>query len=126
MKKRLYYLPVLIVVAVMAMTGCDPQGFEAPTDGKVTSIAVKEAVYVSSGTPAMQISLKSNEELQLNVVILPQNAKNKNVTFSNKYPELMDVKENGLITGKAPGTDTLTISATDGSNVSTRFVVDIE
>ncbi|MFV0537144.1 MAG: Ig-like domain-containing protein [Dysgonomonas sp.] len=120
--KKIIYLFTLIAIT---MIGCSPQGFEADDDGKVLSITVKEAVYVSSGTPSMQLSLKDNEELQLNVVIMPQNAKNKNVTFSNKHPELMEISETGLIKAKAIGTDTLIVSATDGSGVSTRFVVNI-
>ncbi|GHV15898.1 hypothetical protein FACS1894169_08600 [Bacteroidia bacterium] len=121
MKKIIY----LFILVTMTIIGCSPQGFEAEDDGKVLSIAVKEAVYVSSGTPSMQLSLKDNEELQLNVVIMPQNAKNKDVTFSNKHPELMEVTETGLIKAKAMGTDTLIVSASDGSGVSTRFVVNI-
>ncbi len=120
--KKIIYLFILITIT---MLGCSPQGFEADDDGKVLSIAIKEAVYVSSGTPSMQLSLKDNEELQLNIVIMPQNAKNKNVTFSNKHPELMEVTEAGLIKAKAIGTDTLIVSATDGSGVNTRFVVNI-
>jgi hypothetical protein len=108
-----------------AMQGCEPQGFEPENNGKVTAIAVKEAVYVSAGTPSMQISFKDNETLQLNVVILPQNAKNKTVSFANRHPELMTVTEAGLLQPKAFGTDTLTVSATDGSGVSTNFVVNI-
>lgn len=110
---------------MMAMQGCEPQGFEPENNGKVTAIAVKEAVYVSAGTPSMQISFKDNETLQLNVVILPQNAKNKTVSFANRHPELMTVTEAGLLQPKAFGTDTLTVSATDGSGVSTNFVVNI-
>lgn len=108
-----------------AMTSCDPQGFEPDNDGKIKSIAVKEAVYVSSGTPSMQLSLKDNAELQLNVVIMPQNAKNQKLTYTNKYPELLEVTQDGLLKGKGIGTDTLTISSTDGSGVSVRFVVNI-
>jgi hypothetical protein len=127
MRKIRYYLYLTAVIAgaMTAITGCEPQGFEPENDGKVTSIAVKEAVYVSSGTPSMQISFKDNEELQLNVVILPQNAKNKEVTFTNKRSELMEVTGTGLLKPKAFGTDTLIVSATDGSGVSTRFVVNI-
>jgi hypothetical protein len=126
MKKSIYYfyLTAIIASAMMAMTGCEPQGFEPENDGKVASIAVKEAVYVSA-TTSMQISLKDNEELQLNVVILPQNAKNQKVTFTNLHPELMEVTETGLLKPKTVGKDTLTVSATDGSGVSTRFVVNI-
>lgn len=122
--KKIIYLSVLIA-AIMMISGCEPQGFESANDGKVSAISVKEAVYVSTGTPSMQISLKDNEELQLSVVILPQNAKNQKLTFTNKHPELMEVTETGLLKSKSFGTDTLTISATDGSGVSTRYVVNI-
>lgn len=117
--KKIIYLSVLAVI--MLVSGCDPQGFEPDNDGKVTSIAVKEAVYVSTGTPSMQISFKDNEELQLNVVILPQSAKNQKVTFTNKHPELMTVTETGLLKPKAFGTDTLIVSATDGSGEHTVY-----
>lgn len=110
----------------MAVTqGCEPQGFEPGSGSKVTAIAVKEAAYVSAGTPSMQISLKDNETLQLNVAVLPQSAKNKTVAFANKHPELLTVTEAGLLQPKAFGTDTLTVSATDGSGVSTNFVINI-
>lgn len=121
--KKIIYLSVLAVIVLVS--GCDPQGFEPDNDGKVTSIAVKEAVYVSTGTPSMQISFKDNEELQLNVVILPQSAKNQKVTFTNKHPELMTVTESGLLKPKSFGKDTLIVSATDGSGLSTRFIVNI-
>jgi hypothetical protein len=116
---------IISFLAIIALIGCEPQGFEPATDGKITSIAVKEAVYVSAGIPSMQLSLKDNEELQLNVVIMPQGAKNKRVTYSNRHPNLMEVSETGLIKAKAVGRDTLTVNATDGSGVSTRFVVNI-
>jgi hypothetical protein len=123
MKKNIY-LSVLAAASIMA-AACEPQGFEPKNDGKVTSIAVKEAVYSSAGTPSMQISFKDNEELQLNVVILPRDAKNQKVTFANKRRELMEVTEAGLLKPKTFGTDTLTVSATDGSGVQTRYVVNI-
>ena len=116
---------MIAVIAAIMTAACSPQGFEPKNDGKVSSIAVKEAVYVSAGTPSMQISLKDNEELQLNVVILPRDAANKKVTFSNKHPELMEVTDAGVIKPKAVGTDTLTVGATDGSGVHTRYVVKI-
>jgi hypothetical protein len=125
MKKISNYLYSTVLLTVAVLTGCEPQGFEPENDGKVTSIAVKEAVYVSTGTPSMQISFKDNTEMQLNVVILPQNAKNTTVTFTNKRPEIMTVTETGLLKPKTFGTDTLIISATDGSGVSTRYIVNI-
>jgi hypothetical protein len=120
--KKIIYLSVLAAMTI-AIAGCEPQGFEPDNDGKIIAIGLKEAVYVATGTPSMQIALKDNEELQLNVEILPKNAKNQKVIFSNLRPDLLTVTETGLLKPKAFGTDTLTVGATDGSGVSTRFTV---
>jgi len=89
-------------------------------DIKVSAIAVKEATYVS---PKMQLTLKDNATLQLTPYIMPQNATNQKVSYSNKYPDLMSVNENGLITAKAIGTDTVTLTATDGSGTKVSYPV---
>jgi len=100
------------------LTACEKED----KDVKVNAVTVKEAVYVSSGT-FMQISLKDNATLQLTPFIMPQDAANKSVKYSNKYSNLMTVSESGLITAKAVGTDTLTVSATDGSGVEVSYRV---
>jgi hypothetical protein len=122
--KKIIYLSALVIITIMA-AGCEPQGFEPENDGKVTAIAIQEAVYVSSGTPSMQISFKDNTELQLTVAIMPRDAKNQKVTFTNKRPDLLEVTETGLLKPKTFGIDTLIVSATDGSGVSTRFILNI-
>ncbi|MDR0824216.1 MAG: hypothetical protein LBN74_03930 [Prevotella sp.] len=124
--KKIIYLSTILIIAAMAITGCEPQGFEPENNGKITSISVKEAVYVSTGTPSMQISLKENVQLQLTVAVLPKDAKNQKLIFTNKHPELMEVTDAGLLKPKTVGIDTLIVSATDGSGVSTRCVVNIQ
>lgn len=114
----------MMAIIMMAVFGCEPQGFEPADDGKVSAISVKEAVYVGTGTPFMQISLKDNETLQLNVVLLPRNAKNQKVTFTHKRTDLMEVSQSGLITAKAVGKDVLTVKSDDGS-VAVDYQVDI-
>ncbi|GAB6009938.1 Ig-like domain-containing protein [Dysgonomonas reticulitermitis] len=108
----------------MAVLGTCLSSCKDDNDIKVTAVTVKEAVYVNSPA-SMQITLKDNETLQLTPFIMPQDAANKALTYSNKYPELLSVSNEGLLTGKAVGKDTLTVSATDGSGVSTRYVVNI-
>jgi hypothetical protein len=122
--KKIIGLSALMAIIMMAVFGCEPQGFEPADDGKVSAISVKEAVYVGTGTPFMQISLKDNETLQLNVVLLPRNAKNQKVTFTHKRTDLMEVSQSGLITAKAVGKDVLTVKSDDGS-VAVDYQVDI-
>lgn len=114
----------MMAIVMMVVFGCEPQGFEPANDGKVLAVSVKEAVYVGTGTPFMQISLKDNETLNLNVVVLPRNAKNQKVTFSHKHPDLMSVSESGLITPKAVGKGVLTVKAGDG-DVTVDYQVEI-
>lgn len=126
MKKIIYSPWIVTAILTLMVSGCNPQGFEPATDGKITSIAVKGAVYVSTGTPSMQLSVKDNEEKQLDVVIRPGDAKNQKLTFANRHPEVMEVTEAGVLKPKViTGRDTLTISSTDGSGVTITYVVNI-
>ncbi|GHT40967.1 hypothetical protein AGMMS49965_10040 [Bacteroidia bacterium] len=103
-------------ICSLGLSGCNDD-----SDGaKVSAIGVKEAVYVS---PIMQLSLKDNATLQLTPFIMPQNAANKAVAYSNLYPKVLEISADGLITPKAVGTDTITIRATDGSGVKVSYPV---
>ena len=114
----LFETAMACMLIIAFLSGCKDEN----TDDKVSAITIREATYVSSGT-FMQISLKDNATLQLTPFIMPQSAVNKTVKYSNKYPNLMTVSESGMITAKAFGTDTLTVSATDGSGVSVSYRV---
>ena len=106
-----------ILFVLSCLSSCQEQD-----DGIVTAITIMEADYIQSGNH-MQISLKDNTTLQLTPFIMPQNAINKKVKYSNMYSNLMEVSESGLITPKAVGTDTLTVSATDGSGITVSYRV---
>ncbi|MDR1371447.1 MAG: Ig-like domain-containing protein [Dysgonamonadaceae bacterium] len=116
MKKIISSLIIACIVSCIVFSGCKSDD----EHGKVTAVTVKEAVYANN---IMQISLKDNETLQLTPFIMPQDAANKAVKYSNKHSELMEVSASGLITAKAFGTDTLTITADDGSGVKVSYPV---
>ncbi len=119
MKNSIYLL--LAAIAVV-MAGCgQPEGFTPNNSGKAQAIASKEAVYVSA-SKSMQLSFKDNVEFPVTVVTIPTGIP---VEFSNLHPELMEVTSAGLLKPKEPGTDTLIVKATDGSRLSTQFVVNI-
>jgi len=121
MNRNISIINIALILSLFALfTSCEKDD----KDIKVTAVTVKEAVYISSGS-FMQISLKDNATLQLTPFIMPQAATNKTVKYSNKNPELMTVSESGLITAKLPGTDTLIVSATDGSGVTVSYPVRI-
>jgi len=64
------------------------------------------------------VSLSPTQTIQLSVSVAPSNASNKNVTWSSSDSTIATVS-NGLVTGIAIGFVTITVSSTDGSNVST-------
>jgi hypothetical protein len=123
----------LLVAAGMAVTSCEPKGFEPSKDGKVTAIGVTEATY-NSTTKRMEITLPASlDVMPLTVRVWPDNAKNKRVTLVNKHPEYMEATTeiygpDASITRKTneAATDTLTVSATDGSGVYIDYIVKIQ
>ncbi|MDR0421754.1 MAG: Ig-like domain-containing protein [Proteiniphilum sp.] len=114
-------LVTLTIVATALMTGCNDGG----DSGKVLAVTLQEAVSDGNNNNTMTISLKDNETLQLTPYVLPRDATNRNVTYSSLHPEVLTVSESGLITPTGVGTDTLTVSATDGSGVKTSYLVRI-
>ena len=117
MKKIISFL-IGSVAFCIAFVGCEKDNNER----LITAVTIQEATYVQSAN-SMQISLKDNATLQLTPFFMPQDAASKKVSYSNKYPNLMEVSESGVITGKAPGMDTLTVRATDGSGVTVSYQV---
>ena len=106
---------------VVVLTGsCE----ENTGDVKVTHLTVAEAQRVATGK-RMMITFKDNETKQITVGIIPENAANQELRFVNESPALMTVSATGLITPLTFGTGGLTIEATDGSGVSTSYIIEI-
>ncbi len=55
-----------------------------------------------------------NDTFQLNFLITPSDATNKNITYTSDNTAVAQVDENGLITAIAPGTANITVRAEDG------------
>ena len=60
-----------------------------------------------------------------NLVVLPAEATNPAVTYTSNDETIATVNDNGVVTGVAVGTTTITIAATDGSNVRTDINVTV-
>ncbi|MDR1880187.1 MAG: Ig-like domain-containing protein [Tannerellaceae bacterium] len=110
---------LMVMMAYTFLTGCKEDDTVA-----VSAVTLLEAKYSSAGE-VMLISLKDNATLQLTPFIMPQDASNKAVIYSNKRKDILEVSEGGLITPKAVGTDTLTVTAIDGSGVATSYTVNV-
>ena len=69
--------------------------------------------------------LITGETLQLAVTVLPTDATDKTVTWTSSAPAVASVDENGLVTAVGPGSATITVTTTDGSDLSASCVVTV-
>ena len=54
----------------------------------------------------------------LSAAVLPDNASDKNVTWSSDKPDIASVDQNGVVTPKAAGTAVITVTAEDGNKTA--------
>ena len=92
--------------------------------GSVTSnaatLTVNAATVSVTGvtlTPA-SLSLFTGDTATLTATVQPSDATNQNVTWSSDKPEVATV-ENGVVTAKAAGTATITVTTADGNYTAT-------
>lgn len=89
-------------------------------DGKKqakATVIVKEKTIPTTGIEVSnnKVSLKIGESSAVTVTVLPQNATNKEVTWSNSNPNVATIK-NGQITAISEGTTTITVTTKDGNH----------
>ena len=65
------------------------------------------------------VTLNVDQTQQLSATVQPTNATNKNVTWSSSNTSVATVSSSGLITAKAAGTTTVTVTTEDGSKKAT-------
>ena len=83
-------------------------------------VTVREMVYPVESVSLDKTSLELTEgdEATLTATIAPDNASNKNVTWTSSNPEVAKV-ENGKITAVKAGTATITVKTEDGGKTAT-------
>lgn len=81
----------------------------------------KEGVESIVLTPESAL-LEKNETLQLTATITPENATNKEVTWTSSNPDVATVSATGLVTTKTAGTATITATAADSGKKATSII----
>lgn len=118
MNRLVSFLTTLVFIfSGILFTGC-----KEDEKGLVTAITLVGGTY-NATCRCNQFSLKDNASLQVTAFVMPRDAANQNVTFASKNNNIFDVSGTGLITPKAIGIDTLIVSATDRSGISTRYQI---
>lgn len=87
-------------------------GQTEPEPAPVTSVALDKTTA----------TIKVGGTVTLAATITPANATNKNVTWSSSDPAVATVDTNGVVTGKAAGKATITVTTVDGNHTATCVV----
>ena len=70
-----------------------------------------------------EVEAEEGSEVQLSVVVLPEEATNKKVAWSSSNESVATVDNNGLVSIHKEGEATITATTTDGSNLSATCVI---
>ena len=92
------------------------------SDSKELSITIDAQTNVPvTGVTLSQteLSLTEGNTAQLTATVKPDNATNKNVTWSSSAPNVATVDSSGKVTAVAPGTATITVTTQDGNHTAT-------
>lgn len=74
---------------------------------------------IGVGVSPSSDTIEVGETLELNATVYPANASNKNVTWSSSDDSVATVTANGVVTGVAEGTATITVTTADGGKTDT-------
>lgn len=95
---------------------------DAPTGNVTITVANAgaQAIPVTgiTITPA-ELSMLVGSTQQLVAAVIPENATDKNVTWSSDDETVATVDANGLVTAAAPGSATITVTTADGGKTAT-------
>ncbi|MBU3132609.1 Ig-like domain-containing protein [Clostridium gasigenes] len=88
-------------------------GVTPPTDVKVTGVVLDKT----------SATIKVDESLQLNAILNPENATNKNVTWISSDEKVSKVDENGKVVAVSSGKATITVTTKDGDFKATSEII---
>ena len=95
--------------------------------GKYASCSVTVNRQVSSIVLSKSsIVIHNGETETLTATVTPSSANNTSVSWSSSNPSVATVSSTGLVTGKARGTTTITVTANDGSGVKATCEVEVK
>lgn len=95
------------------ITATTTEGFTDTVTVKVNPVLVNN---VTINTAAQTIDLGAS--LRISATASPSNADNKTLKYESSKPDVATINEEGILTTKGEGTTTITVTSTDGSNVS--------
>lgn len=98
------------------------------TEGYTASVKVTvEPVRVSNITiNTAEQTIDLGASLRISATVSPSGADNKTLKYESSAPDVATINEEGILTTVGEGTTTITVSSTDGSNVSATVDITVE
>ena len=87
---------------------------------------IKPLTVVNSISVEVPSTCVLGDSIQLNAVVMPNNATMPTIKWSSSDPSVASVDASGLLKYLKEGKTTITASATDGSGVSTSFEIEVK
>ena len=112
MKKYLFALAALAMLFACTAESVDPNG------GKATPGADKTVHVTGVSLDRTSVTLKEGESMNLVATIKPDNADNKNVSWSSSDATVATVDNGGKVTGMKAGNATVTAKTEDGEKTA--------
>jgi uncharacterized protein YjdB len=89
------------------------------TDSCVVTVTSKSIPVTGISVTPATANVEVNKTVQITATVAPANATNKKVTWKSSNETVATVDANGLVTGKAAGTATVTVTTEDGGKTAT-------
>ena len=107
MKKKIALVLAVAAMGTMGLVSCG--GGESSQQPSVSS---REVVYVEDiQLESADIAVNINETVKITATVLPANVSTRGVTYSSANPEIASVSNSGVVTGKAAGETTITVTS---------------
>lgn len=103
------------------ITATTTEGF---TDSVTVTVEPVRVSGITINTAAQTIDLGAS--LRISATVSPSNADNKTLSYQSSNPDVATINEEGILTTVDEGTTTITVSSTDGSNVSATVDITVE
>ena len=99
------------------------------TDGSNLSascvVTVREQLVTSISLTETSKVMQIGETAQLSAVVAPENASNKTLSWSTEDSSIATVSDDGIVTAIGEGTTYVTVSTTDGSDLSSTCMIQV-
>lgn len=103
--------------ATITCTATDGSGVTSVCE--VTVIQMVNSLKIEAASNC--ITINKNESTDLSIIVSPEDATNKSVTWESSNPEIATVNSQGTVTAVGGGAATITCTAADGSGKSAKI-----